>query len=151
MKMNNTALLNLASVAALALAPAALHAAEDGSIRAQVSGMRSDDGKLACLLFDDKAGWPGKVEAAVAESRVQVSDGQGECVFPAVESDRYAVAVMHDENDDGKMKQNLIGIPREGYGASNDAANGFMSGPKYEAAVFEHDGAGTRLSIEMRY
>jgi len=42
-------------------------------------------------------------------------------LFPGVAPGRYAVSVFHDENSNGKMDTNFIGIPREGVGASNNA------------------------------
>ena len=32
----------------------------------------------------------------------------------------YAVAVMHDVNDDGKCNRNFLGIPKEGFGFSTN-------------------------------
>jgi len=47
----------------------------------------------------------------------------------------YAVSVFHDENYNGKLDTNLLGIPREGVGASNDARGNFRP-PKFGAAAF---------------
>ena len=44
--------------------------------------------------------------------------------------------MFHDENANGKIDRNFVGIPKEGYGTSNDA-KGFMGPPKYEDAKFE--------------
>ena len=41
-----------------------------------------------------------------------------------------AVATFHDENDNGKLDFNFIGIPKEGTGASNNAASPFGA-PKF--------------------
>lgn len=47
----------------------------------------------------------------------------------------YAVKVFHDENDDGEMGKNFLGIPNESYGFSNDARGSF--GPaSWEDAKF---------------
>jgi uncharacterized protein (DUF2141 family) len=45
----------------------------------------------------------------------------------------YAVAAHHDANSNGRMDSNFIGIPKEGYGISNDARSRF-SAPKFAAA-----------------
>jgi len=32
----------------------------------------------------------------------------------------YAVSVFHDENENQKLDKDFVGIPKEGYGASNN-------------------------------
>jgi len=44
---------------------------------------------------------------------------------------KYAVSVFHDENSNGKLDTNFLGIPREGVGASNNAKGHF--GPRNSA------------------
>jgi len=43
------------------------------------------------------------------------------CEFPGVAAGTYAVSAFHDENSNGKLDRNFMGIPREGVGASNNA------------------------------
>ena len=59
----------------------------------------------------------------------------------------YAVAVMHDENNNGKMDTNFLGIPKEGYCVSKNAT-GFMSAPSFSDAKFELNTA-TVLNLKM--
>ena len=48
----------------------------------------------------------------------------------------YAISLFHDENDNGAMDTNFVGIPKEAYGCSNNA-RGFMGPPKWKDAKFE--------------
>ena len=45
------------------------------------------------------------------------------------------MAAYHDENGNGKLDTNFLGIPSEGVAASNDA-KGTMGPPSYEKAKF---------------
>ena len=56
-------------------------------------------------------------------------------VFSNLPKGEYAVMMYHDENTNGKMDANFIGIPKEDYAASN-GARGFMGPPKYDDAKF---------------
>ena len=47
---------------------------------------------------------------------------------------RYAAIVIHDEDDNGRLDTNPMGVPGEGYGVSNDA-RGFLSAPSFEPAA----------------
>ncbi|WEK44240.1 MAG: DUF2141 domain-containing protein [Candidatus Sphingomonas colombiensis] len=61
----------------------------------------------------------------------------------------YAVAVIHDENGNGKL-DTFAGIPREGFGFSRNPAIGFGP-PSFAAARFTLDGAGATQEIRLRY
>jgi uncharacterized protein (DUF2141 family) len=49
-----------------------------------------------------------------------IIDGRAVCEFPGVTPGTYAISVFHDENSNGKLDTNLLGIPREGVSASNN-------------------------------
>jgi uncharacterized protein (DUF2141 family) len=75
----------------------------------------------------------------------------GICQFNDIPPGVYAVAVFHDENANGKLDKNFLGIPREGYGASNNVRPK-MSAPAFKDAAFTvKAGATTTLSIDMGY
>ncbi len=47
----------------------------------------------------------------------------------------YALAVYHDINGDGKINRNLLGVPKEGYGFSNNVKP-FLSAPSFDKVKF---------------
>ena len=49
---------------------------------------------------------------------------------------KYAVNVIHDKNNNNKLDTNILGIPKEGWGCSNDA-RGFMSAPAFKDKLFD--------------
>jgi len=61
-----------------------------------------------------------------------------------------AVSVFHDENGNGKLDRNFIGMPKEGVGASNDAV-GTLGPPKFDDARFSYKGGAQSLTIHLRY
>ncbi len=70
--------------------------------------------------------------------------------FIGVEPGDYAVALLHDENNDGKANRALGMMPREGFGFSRDAEVQ-MAPPKFGDAVFRYSGANQKMTIRMRY
>jgi uncharacterized protein (DUF2141 family) len=48
---------------------------------------------------------------------------------------KYAINVIHDKNNNNKLDTNFLGIPKEGWGCSNDA-RGVMSAPKFKDKLF---------------
>lgn len=62
----------------------------------------------------------------------------------------YAVAVMHDMNDNNKMDFHFYGAPKEGYGASNDAS-GTFGPPSFEEARFKLENFSKTIVIKLKY
>ena len=61
----------------------------------------------------------------------------------------YAVAVYHDANSNGKLDANFLGIPKEGYGVSNDVRPRFRPPRFSEARVMVT--RDTTLVVHMSY
>ena len=79
-----------------------------------------------------------------------IADKRAVCEFSGIGPGTYAVAVFHDENSNGKLDTNFLGIPREGVGASN-GARGHLGPPKFDAATFRFPGGRLDLKITINY
>ena len=55
---------------------------------------------------------------------------------------------MHDENDNGKLDTNFMGIPVEGYGFSNNPQ--VMRRAFFSEAKFDVTGAPTAIVVRLR-
>lgn len=56
--------------------------------------------------------------------------------FKDLPQGEYAFAIYHDENKNNKLDKNLLGVPTEYYGFSNNARRTF-SAPSFEEASFD--------------
>jgi uncharacterized protein (DUF2141 family) len=137
--------------AASAVGQAPASAAEN-VIHVEISGLRSDKGQMLCALYssDQAEAFPKKADKAVARLTAKIAERQAVCDFTGVAPGTYAVSVVHDENSNGKLDTNFIGMPREGVGASNDA-KGHMGPPKFSAAAFRYGGGRLDLKIRLNY
>lgn len=122
----------------------------DYSVTVSVESLKSSKGKILALLFDQSESFPGEVGQAIHETEVDIQDKQATFSFSGLAKDRYAISIVHDENGNGRMDTNFLGIPNEGYGASNDA-KGNMGPPAFEDAAFQVNRADLSLQINMRY
>lgn len=122
----------------------------DSVIHVEISGLRNDKGQMLCALFSSAEAFPKKPERAAARLTSKIVDRRATCDFTGVAPGTYAVSVVHDENSNGKMDTNFIGIPREGVGASNDA-KGHMGPPKFSAASFRYESGRLTLKIHVNY
>lgn len=121
------------------------------TLRVVVTGFKNNKGMLGCLLFASAKGFPGKVKLAIQAARSKISKKQGVCLFTNLKSGRYAVTIMHDANNNQKLDTNFFGIPREGYGFSNNAAPGMFGPPPFKKAAFTYKPPKQRTQITVRY
>ena len=134
----------------LAAAPAPESPAHGSNVSVTVSGLRSAKGQvLACLTaqpraFPDCAKDPAshKLAVAVGTEAVRLD-------FGAVSPGRYAIALLHDENGNGKADMALF-MPREGFGFSRDAPVRFGP-PRFDAAAFVVADVAIHQTVRMRY
>jgi uncharacterized protein (DUF2141 family) len=78
------------------------------------------------------------------------ASGKVEIRFTGVKPGAYAIALLHDENDNGKADRAMGMMPKEGYGFSRDAPVK-MAPPKFKDAVFTQGEGTSRVTIKIRY
>jgi len=61
----------------------------------------------------------------------------------------YAAQVFHDEHDDGRVHRNVLGIPTEPIGFSNDAPL-HLHGPRFKEAAFAVEHGVERITLRLR-
>jgi uncharacterized protein (DUF2141 family) len=93
-----------------------------GELTVTITDIRAHQGQLLVAVVNSDAGWDNQ-EKPVAGEKVAAdkADGEGQIVLRFnLPAGSYAVQVMHDENDNGKLDTNFMGLPVEGYGFSNN-------------------------------
>jgi len=99
----------------------------------RVEGLSNSDGQLLIGLYDAEDGY--KTDQELIGKTVKVDDTAVEVVFDNLLVGRYAFKVFHDENSDGELNTNFMGIPSESYGFSNNASDPF-SAPEWKETRF---------------
>ena len=114
-----------------------------------VSNIQSEVGELNFAVYDNKDNWLG--DTVVQGRSMDVSEHMVDGVLSTqfeLEPGQYAISVHHDDNDNGKMDTNFIGIPKEPIGLSNGAKAKFGP-PKYKDAVFSVGEANMEMPIKL--
>jgi uncharacterized protein (DUF2141 family) len=120
-------------------------------IHVTVLNIRNSTGTVACALFESPAGFPTEyLRSATNIMAIKVRDRQARCDFEDIAPGTYALAVVHDENMNGKLDTNFLGIPKEGYGFSNNV-KGLLGAPSFSAASFPYDGQKRHMTIRLHY
>jgi uncharacterized protein (DUF2141 family) len=143
---------SLASVilfsAGLSFAPSSLaQSAGHATLILKVIGLRSEKGQVKIAVFNSSEIWLG--EHPTYSTTINVDGQSVTWKINDVPYGDYGVAVLHDENSNGKMDKNFLGIPVEPYGFSNNVRITFGP-PKWENSKFTVKGSTTEVSIEVK-
>jgi uncharacterized protein (DUF2141 family) len=120
-------------------------------IHVKILNIKNSTGTVACALFESPDGFPNAyLHTATNVMVIKIRKDQARCDFEDIAPGTYAMAVIHDENMNGKFDTNWLGIPTEGYGFSNDA-KGLLGAPSFPSASFPYDGQNLDLTIGLHY
>lgn len=119
-------------------------------IKVDVTNLRSNNGFVLVSLFKDGAGFPDNSDKAFRRIKLGINDRKATVVFTDVPPGQYAIAILHDENNDQKMNKNSLGLPKEGYGFSNNVIGAFGP-PSFRRASFNYSGTLKAIIIKTRY
>lgn len=140
--------LRVAALAAIAALGTAATGAEP-QLTLEVEGLRSAKGNvLVCLTASPKA-FPDCSRDPAAVKRKIPTRAADRVDLGTVAPGSYAIALVHDENGNGKLDTRLM-IPAEGFGFSNNPAIAFGP-PKFRAARFDFDGGSHAETVRMKY
>ena len=105
------------------------------------------EGQVRVAVYD-QASWLGEPRWAVSQP-APADPAAGLTVRFELPPGTYAVAVLHDVNENGRMDYRLLRRPKEPYGFSNGVVPRFGP-PKFEAAAFAVAEEAVVLAIELR-
>jgi uncharacterized protein (DUF2141 family) len=134
--------------------PGPLEAQTTGTatLTVHVTGARNAKAKIRVALFRDGKGFPNDASQAVHTQAADIDPQtlSAQVVFADLHTGVYAVSVFHDENMNEKLDKNFMGIPKEGYGASNNPKKK-MGPPNFDEAKFQLGVADQSVEIKLMY
>ena len=113
----------------------------------KITGLRSEKGQVKIAVFNSAEKWLG--EQPAYSSTISVESQTVLWKINDIPYGDYGIAVFHDENKNGKMDKNLLGIPAEAYGFSNNVRVTFGP-PTWEKSKFVVKQPSTDVSIEVK-
>lgn len=117
------------------------------TIEVEITKFESDQGFVLVALHNTE-------DSFLKEEFLGIKSGIKEDIvvvkFDNVPDGIYAISLFHDEDANGEMNTNFIGLPKENYGVSNNAPVNFGP-PKWKDAKFEiKNGETVKQEIELR-
>ena len=100
----------------------------DISLEIKINNLESNKGPIYIRILDEN-------ENPVIVGTTTVINYSALISFDSISPGKYAIQFFHDENENKKMDFNLIGIPKEKFGSSNDVKP-VLGPPKFEKMLF---------------
>jgi uncharacterized protein (DUF2141 family) len=104
------------------------------SLTIQIAGFEDNSGKSFVGLYRNIDRWP-EIKKQFIGKVVVIKSKTATAIFNQLPPGKYAVAVFHDKNNNGIMDKNLVGMPTERYGFSNNVRELFSAPSFNDAAI----------------
>jgi uncharacterized protein (DUF2141 family) len=128
---------------------------ESGKITVHINNLRNNKGVVRIALFSSKKDFDKSVHSidqegnSFAKAAVPVKNQEAVFTFDDIPYGDYAIKFFHDEDNSGKFKTNLFGIPKVEYQYSNNPDTNMFGMAPYENAKFHFNNPDLNLIIEM--
>jgi uncharacterized protein (DUF2141 family) len=120
--------------------------AQSADLTVDVAGLANAKGTVMVAVFDSAGHF---LKQPLRTATVAAQPGQVQLLINDLAPGDYAVSLFQDENGNGKLDKNLVGMPIEPYGFSNDAA-GSNGPPGFEQARVQVGAAGNTVTVSLR-
>ncbi len=119
---------------AAALATVAAGTASALTLTVEVTDARSAQGSVNAALYAEAGAWL-TLERAVHTQKAPSGGAKTVLVFTGLAPGRYALSTYHDENGNGRLDANVLGMPTERYGFTGGPAS--MGAPSFDQAAVD--------------
>lgn len=119
------------------------------SLQVSISGASSDVGSIRILVFSKPSGFPEQVKQAVRSISLLPKNGKASFKLTDLPAGTYAIGVIHDQDNNGKLSTNAVGYPTEKFGFSNNPKV-YFGPPAFEKAAFVLGKNAVLIEISLR-
>jgi uncharacterized protein (DUF2141 family) len=119
-------------ITAIAFFICSLMSAQNVNLTVSVSGLKNNTGMVKVGLYNSDETF---LKSTYKSITSEIKNNGATVTFVGIPKGEYGISTYQDENSNGKLDKNMMGIPSEDFACSNDA-KGFMGPPAYEDAKF---------------
>ena len=119
------------------------------TLQLSITGANSDAGSIRVLIFSKPSGFPDQVSNSVRNMSIAPKSGKASFKLTDLPVGTYAIGVIHDEDNNGKLSTNAVGYPIEKFGFSNNPKV-YFGPPSFEKAAFVLGKSPVLVEINLR-
>ncbi|BDX04789.1 DUF2141 domain-containing protein [Planctobacterium marinum] len=116
------------------------------NVHLDITDIAALNGEILVVLYDSPEDYS-QSGAPLVSRKIPASAETVSTAFQDLPAGDYAIKLFHDENSNGQLDTNMMGLPKEGYGFSNNA--GRFGPASYEEAKFSVT-EDTQITIKLR-
>ncbi len=121
--------------------------ADTGQIIVEATGFNSNEGQALFAVVASPEAYEDIGKNAIAKSMLKIKSGKSQGCFH-LPYGWYAVSVVHDHNNNGKLDKNFLGLPKEPYGFSNNPSA--LGKPSFQAVKFKMDSSQKVIEVNVQ-
>ena len=123
-------------------------AANAADVVVRITGLAEPLGQVGCSLYAGAAGFP--MDSSTARVQWLAADAKGvTCRYRDLTEGTYAISIGHDLNGNQRVDTNLVGLPTEQWGVSNNARPSLRS-PRFDEAAFKVAAGAQEVVIDIK-
>ncbi|MBI3218203.1 MAG: DUF2141 domain-containing protein [Bacteroidetes bacterium] len=120
--------------------------AQTQTLTIQITNVKDAEGHVRIAIYNSEKDY---MKKSFMVKSAKAAKGTVEVVVENLPAGIYGISVMHDANSNEKMDSNLIGMPKEGFGFSNNAKGSFGP-PGFEKTKMDFN-TSKEISIALTY
>lgn len=106
------------------------------SLTINVEKLRNSEGIVQFALYNKENSIPDEnYKKCYKKLKAEIANNSSSITFHGIPSGKYAINILHDENNNGKIDKGFI-LPLEGIGFSNYQTIGLSNRPSFAKASF---------------
>ncbi|MCG8374707.1 MAG: DUF2141 domain-containing protein [Balneolales bacterium] len=123
------------------------YASDTGNLTIEIPDITEQKGTITIAIFDSEDGFPSETDKAIFKKSFTEYSESIIYTFENVPYGQYAVVVMQDRNDNGKIdRRRIIPMPKEPIGVSNMSK---MARPDFSSSTIDFNEDGMEISISF--
>ena len=116
------------------------------TLTVEVTQVEAATGDIYLAIYREGDDFPGE---STVYRQASAAATLGTTTIPLLPAGQYAIAAFHDVDEDGGLTRNLIGMPQEPFGFSNDAPV-YLGPPSFEQAAFDKGAEDLTITFGLR-
>lgn len=117
------------------------------ALEIHVNNIKSKKGAIQFGLFTNETDY---LKNPAEKKIVKPTGSDITIIFENLPPGDYALSIIHDENENGKLDSNAFGIPKEGFAFGNNAQGSFGP-PAFEKAKITIADQNVKQEITLKY
>jgi len=118
-------------------------------LEVKLTGLKTTKGSVLYLVFSSEEGFPGDSKKSVRSGKIDALEAKDGFSIKDLVPGTYAITVTHDKNNNGKLDTNMVGIPKEGFGFSNNPKI-TVRAPSFDKCKFDSEEL-KEISVKMNH